>query len=271
MKHDLYEYTHYKEYLNDWLDDPARGGGYGSRAKFAQAINCQTSYVAQVLKGHSHFSLEQIEAANDFMGHSEQEGLFLINLVQFERAGITKLKKRFEKQLDSIRESRLELKNRLGTKQALSSEYQSVYYSSWYYAVIHVIASQNRFSTARAISEYLNLDARTVNQALEFLIESGLVERKGAGFRVGRATMHLGSDSPLISKHHENWRLQAIRSLEKGPKKNDLHYSSVNTLSKKDAMKIREFLTKVIVNAQDVIKDSPEEDVLCLSVDFFEI
>src|ERR1017187_5367893 len=99
MKSDIFEHKHYKDYINDWLDDSARGGGYGSRAKFAQAINCQTSYIAQVLKGSAHFSLEQIESANDFMGHSEQEGLFLINLVLYERAGNAKLKSRFEKQL----------------------------------------------------------------------------------------------------------------------------------------------------------------------------
>jgi uncharacterized protein (TIGR02147 family) len=270
MEKVIFEYESYKFYINDWLDDPKRGGGYGSRSKMSLAIGCQTSYVAQVLKGQAHFSLEQIESINDFMGHSEQEGLFLLTIMQHERAGSPNLKARFKRQLAEINESRLVLKNRLGIKQPLTLQNQTMYYSSWYYAAIHVMASQQRFHSSKAISDHLLLDTSLVNSALQFLIEAGLIERKGGGFKVGKTTIHLGSESPLISKQHINWRLQAIRSLEKG-KKQDLHYSSINTLSKKDISKIRELITKTIGQAQAIVKESPEEDVQCFSVDFFGV
>jgi len=270
MENEIYEYKRYKDYINDWLDDPKRGGGHGSRAKMSNAIGCQTSYVAQVLKSTAHFNLEQIDAINEFMGHNEQESLFLLNLLQHERAGTSRLKGLFRKQLDEILDSRLLLKNRLGVKQPLSSQHQAIYYSSWYFSVIHVIVSQPRFYTAKAIAEFLGLDLNIVNTTLQFLIEAGLIEKKGAGFKVGKTTIHLGADSPLISKHHINWRLQAIRSLEKN-RKHDLHYSSVVTLSKKDVLKIRELLTKTIGQAKKIIKESPEEEVQCLSLDFFEV
>jgi uncharacterized protein (TIGR02147 family) len=270
MKSDVIDYKSYKGYVNNWLDDPSRGGGHGSRAKLAKAIGCQTSYVAQVLKGSAHFSLEQIEALNLFMGHTEQEGSYLLSLVQYERAGSVPLKARFKKQLEEIQDSRLLLKNRLGVGQPLSSEHQAIYYSVWYYAAIHMMVSQERFQTAKSIADYLGLDIAPVNRALHFLLEIGLIDKKGGQFRVGQKRIHLGSDSPLISKHHINWRLQAIRSLEKS-RKEDLHYSSVATVSTEDVLKIRELLTRAIANAKSIIKDSPDEEIVCLSIDFFRV
>jgi uncharacterized protein (TIGR02147 family) len=270
MKTEIYEYKSYKQYLNDWLDDPARGGGYGSRAKFAKAIGCQTSYIAQVLKGSAHLSLEQLEAANSFMGHSEQEGLYLLTLLQYERAGTSQLQARFKKQLDEIKDSRLLLKNRLGVGQPLSPEQQAIYYSAWYYSAIHLMVSQSRFQSAKSIAEYLGLDVLRANSAIQFLLETGLIEKKGSHFRIGQKRIHLGSDSPLISKHHINWRLQAIRALEKDRKEN-LHYSSVVTILPSDALRVRELMTKTIGQAKSIIKDSADEDVYGFSIDFFNV
>jgi hypothetical protein len=51
----------------------------------SRAIGCQTAYTAQVLKGTAHFSLEQAEAINDFLGHPEEQGHLLLLLIQRER------------------------------------------------------------------------------------------------------------------------------------------------------------------------------------------
>jgi uncharacterized protein (TIGR02147 family) len=267
----VFEFESYKDFINSYLDDPARGGGYGSRAKLAKAIHCQTSYVAQVLNGRAHFSLEQIEDINEFLGHSEQEGHILLLLVQLERAGTKKLKNRFSKQINEILESRKILKNRLGVKQPLTLELQATYYSQWYFSVIHVMAAQERFQSTKAIAEYLNLELSKVNAALAFLFEINLLEKTSQGkIKTGKTSIHLGTDSPLIVKHHTNWRLQAVRSLERHAGKN-LNYSSVTTLSETDAGEIRELLTKTIEKSKKIIKDSPDERVYSFCLDFFEI
>lgn len=267
----LFEFTSYKNYINSYLDDPMRGGGYGSRAKLAKAIHCQTSYIAQVLNGRAHFSLEQIEDINEFLGHNEHEGHFLLMLVQLERAGTKKLKDRFSKQISEILESRLVLKNRLAIKQPLALESQFTYYSQWYFSVIHVMAAQERFQSAKAISDYLSLELSTVNEALSFLMEINLLEKTSKGkIKTGKSSIHLGSDSPLIVRHHTNWRLQTIRSLEKNRKKN-LNYSSVTTLSESDAAEVREILTRSIEKSKKIIKESPDERIYSFCLDFFEI
>jgi uncharacterized protein (TIGR02147 family) len=272
MNGEIFEYDSYKKYLNEWLDDPSLGGGRGSRTRLSKAIGCQTAYAAQVLKGAAHFSLEQAEAINDFLGHSDEQGNFLLLLIQRERAGSKNLRVRFDRQIKSIRENRLLLMNRLRVSQPLGQKDQVIYYSSWYYAAIHALASIPGFQTPLEISKYLQMDPKKTQEAIEFLVGSGLLayDPKTQKLGVGRESIHLGVDSPLISKHHINWRLQAIRALERsGP--DNLHYSSVISISNEDAQTIREVLVKAIERIKPMVKKSKEEVLKSFSLDFFGI
>lgn len=271
---DLFLCDDYKEYLNLRLDDPAQNGGRGSRSRMAEAIGCQTAYVAQVLRGTAHFNLEQGELINDFLSHTDEQGSFFLLLIQYQRAGIAKLKNRFHRQMLDIRDARMALKNRLGVKQSLKERDQVLYYSSWHYSAIHAIVSIPGFQTVDKIAAALSLEPKIVAEALEFLLQSGLLKetRKASKtlLEVGNTRIHLGNDSPLISKHHINWRLQGIRSVEKR-RPEDLHYSSVFSISRKDALRIREGLIEHIKSVKAVIKDSPEEELHSFSLDLFKV
>ena len=80
--------------------------------------------------------------------------------------------------------------------------------------------------------------------------------------------MHLGNDSALISKHHTNWRLQALRSMDHETK-DDLHYSSAITISHKDAVKIKAMLVDSLENIRKVVHPSFAEDLYIFNMDFF--
>jgi len=109
-----------------------------------------------------------------------------------------------------------------------------------------------------------------VDEALKFLTRVQLVKNDRGTLIPGIARMHLPHDSPIISKHHINWRLQAVRDLEL---RNDesLHYSSCVSLSKKDAVEIRKQLLSSIESIKAKIKDSPEEILYSFCLDFFEV
>lgn len=238
------------------------------------AIGCQTAYVAQVLRGAAQFSLEQGELINEFLGHTDDQGYYLLLLIQYQRAGITQLKERLRKQIQAAREERVLLKNRLGVQEFLSEADQAIYYSSWYYSAIHVLVSLSVIHTQEQIASRLGLSIKIVAEAIEFLTRCGLVEESESGEksvrRVGRTQIHLSAESPFISKHHINWRLQAMLSIEcRRPK--DLHYSSVVSLSESDAAKIRERLIEEIKSLKAIVRDSKEECVRSLCLDFFEI
>jgi uncharacterized protein (TIGR02147 family) len=263
----LFDQHDYKSYLNQRLDSDARGRG--SRSALARAIRCQTAYVSSVLRGSAHFTPEQGEAINEHLGHSELEADYFLLLLQQQRAGTESLKRRLKKQMERIQESRFDLKKRLTVGQALTKEDQATYYSEWHYAAIHTLSSIPEFSSVARIAEKLHLEPALVADAVEFLLRTGLMEKSKAGVKIGKAHIHLGADSPLISKHHQNWRLQAMQRLT--GKSDGLHYSSIVTLSEKDSVRLKEMMVGFIQSVKAVVKESKEEQLRCFSLDFFRL
>lgn len=153
----------------------------------------------------------------------------------------------------------------------MSEADQSRYYSQWYYACIHVLISIPLFQTIEAISQYLKLSRETVSEVLDFLEKCGLAKQHNPGFfEIGPQHIHLGQDSANIQKHHTNWRLKTLQSLDRLNKR-DLHYSVVFTLSENDAQKIKGRLIEMIEETMEKVRNSPEEVLYCHTIDFFQI
>lgn len=264
----LLAHSDYKAYVNQRLDTDPRGRG--SRSALAQAIHCQSAYVSSVLRGNAHFTPEQGEAINEHFGHSEAESDYFLLLLQHQRAGTEALRKRIRLQMLRVQESRFDLKKRLSVSQSLSKEDQAIYYSEWYYAAIHALSSVPGFSSVNVIAARLKLEPSRVGEAVQFLTGAGLMTKGKTGLKIGAARIHLGSESPLISKHHLNWRLQAMQRFSRRTSE-DLHYSSVITLSAKDILLVKEKIVAAIRDVKEIVRDSKEEKLQCFSLDFFEV
>jgi uncharacterized protein (TIGR02147 family) len=266
---DLFSFDDYRQYLNRVISSqPNQGWGY--RSELAGAIGCQSAYLSRVLKGGADLSLEQADKLSRFLGHSDDENEYFLLLVERARAGTVSLRRRFEKKIKDILERRLVLKDRFKVKPVLSREDQATYYSAWYYVGVHVLLSVPEYRTRQKIAEALNLPLARVSEVLSFLVSTGLAVEKDGAFKIGEARIHVGTDSPLLSKHLTNWRLQAMQSVERNNAEN-LHYSSVVTLSQSDAARIRALLVKAIEECNSIVAPSPEEEMRCLSIDFFKI
>ncbi|OFZ78523.1 MAG: hypothetical protein A2583_05565 [Bdellovibrionales bacterium RIFOXYD1_FULL_53_11] len=265
----IYEFTDYKKYINTRIkESPHRG--HGMRLKLAGVLNCYSGYISQILNGNAHLSIEQADLANRFFGHTNEESDFFICLVQLERAGTVSLKKYFKNKIDQMMERQLNLKNRLKIKQHLTIEDQAVYYSAWYFAVIHIMVTVPQYQNREAMARTLGLPLKKVSEVLRFLASVGLVVEENGRYRIGTERIHLPADSPLVSKHHANWRQKAMQSLDRDPD-SDLHYSSVVSLSARDIVKIKSMLVKSIEEIKSVVKESKEETVQCFSLDFFGV
>lgn len=267
---DLFEYKDYKQYLRDQIA-AAPKGGHGMRSKLADSMHSPVSHISQVLKGSSQLTFEQAEAANDFLGHNEEQAEFFLLLVQRARAGTPGLQKRIDKQIERAVEKRLTLKNRFKLAEGISRENQVNYYSSWIYAAAHILLTIPGFETKEAIARKLGLSLKRAGEILDFLISCGLAEQEGGNFKTGKARIYLGGDSPLISKHHSNWRLRAVQSLEKEDRDEDLHYSSVVSISKEDFMRVRFALTRELEATKAIIRDTEPTELCGLCMDFFKL
>lgn len=266
---EIYDYTHYKSYLLDFIQFHALHRK-GIQSEMAKLAGCQPGYMTRALKGQADLSLEQAHKLAPLLGHNQDENEFFLLLVQAERAGTNDLKIFFSKQLQKKKQQMLDLKNRYKIQDKLTLEDKAIYYSSWIYGAIHALASVPHFNKKETIAQILGYPVSDIAEKIQFLVSTKILEMKEDGtLSIGTYRLHLPSDHPLISKHHMNWRLKAMECMEQKIGPTDLHYSSVISLSHQDADKVKVMLTKMLDEIKKIIASSTEERVATLSLDFF--
>lgn len=247
--------------------------GRGISSAIAKSLRTQTSFISQVLSGDLNFSSEQALDLALFLKLNEAETEYLLVMVSYARAGSANLRARLKKQVETLKE--LGMKERVANyaKHELSPEDQYVYYSAWYYAVIHIAVTLPGLSNSKAIAHRLGLSESLVKKVLEFLLAKDLVRKNKDGTYVnGNMHLHLQWDSPLQARHHSNFRMLAMNSVVKGSLLEDLHFSSVVSLANEDYQSIRDVISKMIKEAlQKIAASEPAEELVCFNLDFLRI
>jgi uncharacterized protein (TIGR02147 family) len=236
----------------------------------AEAMHCNTAYVAQVLNGSAHFSLEQGEGLISLLGLHDREADYFLLLIQHARAGTSGLRRRLETQIEELRGEQLSLKERFRATHDLGEKEVLEFFSRWYIAAVHLGATIPRLKTRAALSKALIVDLALVEEALDFLLSHELIKEKDGRLEPGPTRIFIGQDSPILKMHHANWRAKAIQNLDRADAR-DLHFTSVYSLSAPDAAAIREKLVREIEGVRAVVRDSPEEQLHTLTMDFFRL
>ena len=136
--------------------------------------------------------------------------------------------------------------------------------------VIHILCSLPQVKSIEDIVKRLNISYEHAQDAIAFLIEAGILKKSKEGLVTTGRRIHLEDNSKMISKHHTNWRMKAIQSLDQNVSK-DLHFSAVYSFAKKDMEKIKEVLLKCLEDSELIIKDSPQDTVGIINLDLFEL
>lgn len=264
----IYEFLSYKQYLRAWLKAlPKRG--HGESRRISEALGVSTTMISQVLNGDKNFNLELASDLCDYLGLNEKETDYFFLLVEFERAGTQRLKQKLKKKIESLKVQASVLKDRLEKDKELSDHDKAVFYSSWVYSGIRNLIAIDDTLTIDSIAQRLQVPRNQIQKILDFLIETGLCELKHNKYAVGAKRTHLGNDSALVTKHHQNWRMQGFNKMIFAEDKN-LFYTAPMSLSKQAADKIREELPAFIEKINKLVVDSDSEIVRCLNIDFFE-
>jgi predicted transcriptional regulator len=190
-------------------------------------------------------------------------------LVQKDKAGEYALSQYFQGKLLKIRQQRSKINQRIKVHTTLSVEDQMTYYSTWYYAAIHILVSVPGYQTVDAIASRLKLNARTVTSALSFLVVRGFVLEDQNTFSIGKTRMHLDKTNRMLPRHHSNWRMRALDSVD-NDKVDDLHYTSVLGISKKDMKRFKEELLNLLEKFEPVIQESIQDTQVIFLLDLFE-
>lgn len=264
----IYSYDDYRDLITTLLQVKH---GRGSKVKLAGILNCQPGYISQVLtKSKIHFSPENIIRISEFLELDVSQSDYLLTLLHKEKAGSENLKDFYETKLKKAKEEHLKVERQVQPNLELSGEVKAIYYSHWAYCAVHMLVSIEAYQKSELIAKKLKLNQDFAQKILNFLEEKSLIVKTGARYTVGKTRLHLQSSSPLIKSHHQNFRHKAITSLDEENQFN-LHYSSVMTLSKKDALLIREQVLKLVASNDKILIPSENEDIICLNLDLFKI
>ncbi len=265
----LFGYSDYRKYIADSLSrQPAQRG---IKSRMAKAAGCHLAFVSQVLKGQVHFTQEHALGISDFFGHTEEESRYFLLLVLASKAGTVALRTFFNKQIEEIKKKQLNIAARIEADKIISSEDQLAYYSSWLYVAIHILTSIPQFQSRDQIARHLNLSLKQIAAPLQFLIEKNLVSESLQGkLAIRNARVHIAKDSKLLSKHHTNWRIRAIQSLDHEDDRN-VHFSTVYSLSREDVFEVSKMIVNFISTLEPVFMNSAEEVAYCFNVDFFSV
>ena len=267
---EIFGFQDYRAYLLSMAGNSDRRSGL--RLRLAKIAGCQPAYLSQILKGSANLSLEQAFRIARFLNHGPDEREMFLLLVQRERAGDADLRAHFDAQIQGVLDRRHLIKNRLKNQESLGADDQAIYYGRWLCGCLHIIVTIPGLQTREAIANYLSLPIDDVGETLDFLESCGLILRDdGGSYRIGPRHIHLPDSSPNIRKHHANWRLKALQSLDRPTRKNEAHYSVLVTLSRTDAALIRERILRLIDETMQSVTASPEEVLFCQVIDWFEI
>lgn len=261
----LYDFNDYKEYLLH-VSDQERG----FKSALAKALNCQSAYISQILNNNAHLSLEQADMATTFLKHSEKEARYFMLLVQRDRSGTVQLRSFFQKQLEEFREEQLSYLKRHAISNSLTEKDQATYYSSWEYNAIHMAVTIPRLRSKESLMQAFAMPEAKLNRCLEFLLDRGLLKLSSGQYVPGTTENYLERSSPFVRQLHLNTRAQALGSLDR-ERLEDAHYSAVFTLSAKDVLKIKKLINESLSTMAEVAKDSKEERICGLSIDFFDM
>lgn len=265
----LFEFSDYRLYLKERLNELAETTR-GVKSRLAESIQCRPGFISQILSGSMSMSPDQAALTSEFLGHTDEEAEFFLLLIMADRASAPALKSRLKKQILERRSRFLDLKERLKVEQKVSKEDEAIFYSSWHFLAILTLTTIPEFQTKEALSQKLGLGLRQVSESLEYLLGLGIVTLKGSRYLPGETRTHLSRTSPMVSRHHQNWRLRAMQSIERASP-DDFHYSSVISVSRADQDRLRAMIIAFIDETAKVIAPSKEEEALVLALDLFRL
>ena len=264
----IYGFDQYREYILNLVKSKPNGGR-GELLKIAKQAKIHTTTLSQILRGDRELSLEQAVSCAEYFGLTEPETRYFLLLVQYNRAGSKLLKDFLKKQVEELRQQRTELVNVVNRDRVLTDHEKAVFYSDWFYSAIRILASVPGFQTSESIANHLHLSRAVVSEALQFLLSAGLCVEENGKLAPGPKYTHLESTSRYVSRHHANWRIQALQR-HSVLTSEELAYTSPMSVSEKGIHEIREILVETVKKVNSIREKSDCEKTYCLNLDWFK-
>lgn len=265
----IYDYDDYKKILKNEIQ--ANQGVRGYQSLIAKAADCQTSFLSQVLNGHTHLTPDQASGIAEFLGLDNNGTEYFLLTVHLARASKPNYKAYLNRQIEQIRRNQERISSRLKSEPISNIENEASYYSAWFRCAIHVILSIPKYQNVELIAERLGLPISLIQLEINRLQKMGLIKgRSQRGWELTKHSIHLSAESTMIGTHHSNWRhLAALKAQARDPQV--LQYSGIHAMSHQDFKTIQKKLLKFISETDKIIAPSTEEEIFYIGFDSFQL
>ena len=169
-----------------------------------------------------------------------------------------------------IRDSHKNLTKQIVSDELRDAAAETLYHSTWFWSAIHVIVSISNYQTTSTIARRLGLEETRVTECLRSLEKMGLVKHYRGEWTVTNKSIHLDRKSPMRETFHTQWRQRAMLDVQ-NRRDESIHYQSIFAISVTDAKQLHELITSMILQTREIIGPSKEEEIFCLSTDFFKV
>ncbi len=244
--------------------------GHGQASRLARYLGVNTTLVSQVLSGKKHFTEEQVSKTAQFLEFNKKESYYLLLLAQLQRTNSDEVKDLLKYQLRQLQNEAKSIKGRVSPKAELTFEQQAVYYSTWLLSAMHTIVSIEGFDTAKKISDKLGVPLNVIQTSLETLLGYGLIITKDGKLKTGPNSTYIPPDSPLVLRHHQNWRQLAGQKVQQNEPL-DFYFTGLMSISESDFKLFRAELTELLAKLYKRVDHTKPEHMACLNIDFFKV
>lgn len=267
----VFEATDYQSFISHCLRSGAEKAPKGAVKKLSSFVKCHPSYIAQIVRGKSHFSNEQALRFCDYFKLEQDETEFFIDMLNRDRAATQEMRAHFQNRLDRQTQERLNIKRRWKDRDYLNPKREQEYFGNWLFQAVHALTQIPSHRSEENIAKTLKITKEQTVNILEHLKRYGLVKQSDSRWKSIKDTLHLGKDSPTIKNFHTNWRVKTASDIMLDPSLRGLHFSSLVTLSRETAMKIERLILDCLEEARKQTLKSKSECLYALIADFYPL
>lgn len=266
---DIFNFSDYREIIRSWVADRPQKGR-GEYQKMATLLAIPASVLSQTLSGQRELGADSAYLLSEYMGLVGIERDYFVTLAQTEKAANHKFKSYLKNKLKGLKEESTNASKRVAHERTLNEKDQQIFYSSWMYQAVRLRCDFKKGAHFDELHQELKIPQERLSEILEFLVRTGLVISEGSHYVMGPSRTFVGRDSPMLSRHHTNWR---IKSLDKvaSLSKEEFMFTCPIACSTKDYEKIREKFTAMIQEIYDTVKDSESQELAYVGIDLFRV
>jgi uncharacterized protein (TIGR02147 family) len=265
----IFDFKDYRKYLKKRIASmPRRGRGELSR--IARALDIHNTMLSHVMKETADLTLEQTLKLSDHLGLNMVERDYLVELVNWSRASDVKAREYCLNRIDSIKHKARDLKTRLQAQNELNEEDRAFYYSSPIYSYVRLLSSIPRYQTFDAMEKETQLAPRKLRAVIDFLVSRNLCVEEGGLIVYADTPTYIEASSPLVGRHHLNWRGKVREKLE-NLRDEDLVFTYPTTISEEDFQILREKMVQFVSEFKKTSAPSPSEHLYCFNLDWVKI